>query len=384
MFKRKDKELNYTKLNDLVSLSYNVLKIFFVLLIIIGVYISIQLIKESRILTFILTILKLLSPLFIGIIIAWLFDPLVTYLNKKGIKRGIGAAISYILFLGTIILILVALIPLLSEQVNDFVSLTLPNLITNIRDFINNFINNLNSIENFDVFALKNEIFSKLEIIGSDLTSSLPELLVNIIASLFSGLGVFSVGLIIGFYLLLDFDKNTDMLFNLIPKKYRNETKKCLNAVNRPLKRFVNGSLIDCSVIFFVSAIGFSLIGLKSPLLFAIFCAITNVIPYVGPYIGGAPAVLVGLTQSPAIGIAVLIFIVVVQAIEGNLIQPYIMSKTTKLNPVTIILGLLVFGYFFGIIGMLLSTPIIGAIKELINFFDEKYDFLNFEKDSES
>ena len=60
------------------------------------------------------------------------------------------------------------------------------------------------------------------------------------------------------------------------------------------------------------------------------------------------------------------------------------MSKTTKLNPVTIILGLLVFGYFFGILGMILSTPIIGAIKELINFFDEKYDFLNFEKDSES
>lgn len=385
MFRKKqDKELNYTKINDLVSLSHNVLRILFILLIIIGVYCLIRLIKEVQILPFVLTVLGLLSPLFIGIVVAWLFDPFVTYLNKKGIRRGLGAAISYAIFLGIIVLILTALIPLLSEQVNDFVTTTVPALFASARDFIDNFFNSLNNIENFDAFAMRDEIFNKLESIATNLTSSLPDLLVSIVTSLFSGIGVFAVGLIIGFYLLLDFDKNTDTLFSLVPKKYRSETKKCLNAVNKPLKRFVNGALIDCSIIFVVTTIGFSIIGLKAPLLFAVFCAITNVIPYAGPYIGGAPAVLVGLTQSPTIGIAVLIFIVVVQAVEGNLLQPFIMSKTTKLNPVTIILGLLVFGYFFGILGMILSTPIIGAIKELINFFDEKYDFLNFEKDSEN
>lgn len=385
MFRKKqDKELNYTKINDLVSLSHNVLRILFILLIIIGVYCSIRLIKEVQILPFVLTVLGLLSPLFIGIVVAWLFDPFVTYLNKKGIRRGLGAAICYAIFLGIIVLILTALIPLLSEQVNDFVTTTVPALFTSVREFIDNFFNSLNNIENFDAFAMRDEIFNKLESIATNLTSSLPDLLVSIVTSLFSGIGVFAVGLIIGFYLLLDFDKNTDTLFSLVPKKYRSETKKCLNAVNKPLKRFVNGALIDCSIIFVVTTIGFSIIGLKAPLLFAVFCAITNVIPYAGPYIGGAPAVLVGLTQSPTIGIAVLIFIVVVQAVEGNLLQPFIMSKTTKLNPVTIILGLLVFGYFFGILGMILSTPIIGAIKELVNFFDEKYDFLNFEKDSEN
>ena len=382
--KKQDKELNYNKLNDLVTLSHSVLKILFVLLIIVGAYFIIRLIKEVQILPFILTILGLLSPLFIGVIIAWLFDPFVTYLNKKGIRRGLGAAICYALFLGIIVLILTALIPLLSEQINDFVTTTIPALFSSAREFIDNFFNSLNNIENFDAFAMRDEIFNKLENIATNLTSSLPDLLVSIVTSLFSGIGVFGIGLIIGFYLLLDFDKNTDTLFGLIPKKYRSETKKCLNAVNKPLKRFVNGALIDCSVIFVVTAIGFSIIGLKAPLLFAVFCAITNVIPYAGPYIGGAPAVIVGLTQSPAVGIAVLIFIVVIQAIEGNLLQPFIMSKTTKLNPVTIILGLLIFGYFFGIVGMILSTPIIGAIKELVNFFDEKYDFLNFEKNSEN
>ena len=383
MFRKKnDKEVNYTKLNDLISLSHIILKILFVLLIILGTYAVIRLIKEVHILPFIFTILKLLSPLFIGIIIAWLLDPFVTYFNKKGVRRGIGAAFCYVVFLGAIALIVIALIPVLSEQINDLVTNTLPSIFDSAEGWINNLFNQLNNLGNFDAMAIKDEVFKNLEQLASNLTSSLPALLVSFVTSLFSGIGVFAIGLIIGFYLLLDFDKGTEKLYNLIPKRKRVETKKCLSAVNRPLKRFVNGALIDCTVVFVITAIGFSIIGLKAPLLFALFCALTNVIPYAGPYIGGAPAVLVGLTQSATIGIIVLVFIVLVQAVEGNLLQPFIMSKATKLSPVTIILGLLVFGYFFGIIGMILSTPIIGAIKELINYFDEKYDFLNFEKDS--
>lgn len=382
--KKDDKELNYSKVNDLVSLGHIILKILVILLIIIGAYYGIKLIKEVQILSFIFTILKILSPLFIGIVVAWLFDPFVKFLSKKGLKRGLAAAISYILFLGIILVIVIALIPVLSEQINDFAVSTIPKLLESVTGWIDDVFSKIDSSASFDAMAVKNEIFKKMELIAANLTSSLPEIIVNLGKSLFSGIGTFVIGLIIGFYLLLDFDKHIDTLYTLIPKRHREETKKCLTAINKPLKRFVNGALIDCTVIFVVTAIGFSIIGLKAPLLFAVFCAITNVIPYAGPYIGGAPAVLVGLTQSPTIGIAVLIFIIVVQAVEGNLLQPYIMSKTTKLNPVTIILGLLVFGYFFGIIGMVLSTPIIGAIKELVNYFDEKYDFLNFQKDSEN
>lgn len=382
--KKDDKELNYSKVNDLVSLGHIILKILVILLIIIGAYYGIKLIKEVQILSFIFTILKILSPLFIGIVVAWLFDPFVKFLSKKGLKRGLAAAISYILFLGIILVIVIALIPVLSEQINDFAVSTIPKLLESVTGWIDDVFSKIDSSASFDAMAVKNEIFKKMELIAANLTSSLPEIIVNLGKSLFSGIGTFVIGLIIGFYLLLDFDKHIDTLYTLIPKRHREETKKCLTAINKPLKRFVNGALIDCTVIFVVTAIGFSIIGLKAPLLFAVFCAITNVIPYAGPYIGGAPAVLVGLTQSPTIGIAILIFIIVVQAVEGNLLQPYIMSKTTKLNPVTIILGLLVFGYFFGIIGMVLSTPIIGAIKELVNYFDEKYDFLNFQKDSEN
>ena len=87
---------------------------------------------------------------------------------------------------------------------------------------------------------------------------------------------------------------------------------------------------------------------------------------------------IVGFAQSPTTGILVLVVIAVIQFLEGNFIQALIMSKTTKLHPVTIMLGLLIFGHFWGILGMLISTPIISVVKSIVLFLDEKYDILDF------
>ncbi len=106
-------------------------------------------------------------------------------------------------------------------------------------------------------------------------------------------------------------------------------------------------------------------------------------IPYAGPYIGGIPAVIVGFSQSPTVGILTLITIVIIQFLEGNFIQPLVMSKTTKLHPVTIMIGLLVFGHFWGIIGMFVSTPIIAVLKAIFTYFDDKYDIIKIKNENE-
>ena len=374
--KRNDKELDIGKINSLVLLGNKVFQILLVMLIVAGVYIGIKVLKELQIFPFVLTILRLLLPLFIGLFIAWLLDPIVSKLKEKGIRRGFGTAICYIVFLGIVFLIVNALIPLLSEQINEFVSNTIPGVYDACRNWINNIFDKFNGIENFDANSMKLELFAKLESIATNLTSSLPAILVTFVTNLFSGVGTFAIGMIIGFYILLDFDKHVKLIYSLVPNHLQKDAYTLVKVVDEPLKRFVIGAIIDCSVVFIISFIGFAIIGLKAPLLFGLFCGITNVIPYAGPYIGGAPAVLVAFSQGTPIGIAVLIFIAVVQALEGNLFQPLIMSKTTKLSPITIILGLLVFGHFFGIIGMVLATPIIGAVKGIILFFDSKYNFL--------
>lgn len=374
--KRNDKELDIGKINSLVLLGNKVFQILLVMLIVAGVYIGIKVLKELQIFPFVLTILRLLLPLFIGLFIAWLLDPIVSKLKEKGIRRGFGTAICYIVFLGIVFLIVNALIPLLSEQINEFVSNTIPGVYDACRNWINNIFDKFNGIENFDANSMKLELFAKLESIATNLTSSLPAILVTFVTNLFSGVGTFAIGMIIGFYILLDFDKHVKLIYSLVPNHLQKDAYTLVKVVDEPLKRFVIGAIIDCSVVFIISFIGFAIIGLKAPLLFGLFCGITNIIPYAGPYIGGAPAVLVAFSQGTPTGIAVLIFIAVVQALEGNLFQPLIMSKTTKLSPITIILGLLVFGHFFGIIGMVLATPIIGAVKGIISFFDSKYNFL--------
>ena len=379
MFNKKEKkeELNVENLNDVVSLSKKILKIVYILVLFIGVYLLIKLTKELKILPIIFSILKTITPLFIGLFIAWLFDPFVKWLSKKKIKRGLGTLITYIIIIGVIGIIIGSIVPILSDQLNEIVKIV-PTDFDNIKGWINDIFNNLKNIDNFDADAVKIQMFDKIESLGTDLTESLPSMLVSFVSSFFSGIGTFIVGLVIGFYLLMSFDNASGLMLTWLPKNWQEDTKELFGELDLTLRRFIKGALLDSFVVFVVTSIGFSIIGLRAPLLFGLFCGITNIIPYAGPYIGGIPAALVGFSISPLTGILTIIVLVIIQTLEGNFLQPVIMSKSTKLHPVTIILGLLIFGYFFGILGMAVATPVISCLKTIFTFFVEKYNLLSY------
>lgn len=378
MFRKKENNNNidYGNLNDTIVLGKKILKIAYVLVIILGIFVATKLFQEWEIKKLIYTFLSILSPLFIGIIIAWLFDPVVSYLQRKGLKRGLGTIILYAIIIGILWLVLYSLIPLLITQVNDFAK-SLPGIVNTVKDWIDELFNKID-IPGVDSQNIKVNIFNNINKFGSNLTNELPTSIMNIVKSIISGTGTFIVGLIIGFFLLVSFNNANELFITLFPKSIKDDARDLTNEVNTSLRRFVRGAFLDCLLIFVVSSIGFVICGLKAPLLFGLFCGITNIIPYAGPYIGGAPAVIVAFSQSTPTGIFVLITIFVIQFLEGNFLQPIIMSKTTRLHPVTIIIGLLIFGHFFGIIGMAISTPVIAAIKSIILFFNDKYEFLKF------
>jgi len=369
--------INKDKTKEVLSLTSRILKLAYIVALILGVYVITLILKEWGILGFLLKLLKILSPLFIGIIIAWLLDPFVSYLSKKGMRRGIATALAYLLFLIILYLIISTMVPMITEQINDFVG-TLPNIINTVKVWINNLFTNLSSSSTYDFNASKLEIFNFIENIGINLTENLPDLFVGAVKGLFSTVGTVSIGLIIGFYMLFDFNNISKKCIILLPKKFRKDGSELLTEINTSLRGFVQGVLIDALVVFVASSIVFWIIGLKAPLLFGLICGITNIIPYVGPYIGGAPAALVGFTQSTPTGIIIIVILFVLQFIDGNFFQPFIMNKTMKLHPVTIIIGLLVFGSLFGILGMILATPIIAIGKLLLIFFDEKYDIFKW------
>ena len=374
--KKNDKELDIKTLNEVVGLGKKILNIFYVLIIIAGIYCITLVIKEWKFLDFILTTLKIVAPFFIGILLAWLFDPLVKKMKKKGIKRGIGTLIVYVVFIGIIVTVLCIFIPLLTNQINELVKV-LPSIIDKIQLWIDNVFDKLTNIKGFDALSAKDELLKGLDTFSANLTTNLPTITVNTIKTLFSGLSTFVIGLIIGFFMLSSFDNFTDAITTVLPRKHQKTFKDLFNQINTTFRNFVNGTLLDCTFVFLITTIGLTIVGVKSPALFGMFCGITNIIPYAGPYIGGAPAVIVGFVQSPTTGILALLVIAIIQFLEGNFLQPFIMSKTTKLHPVTIILGLLFFGHFWGIFGMIVSTPIIGAAKAIFMFFNEKYNWVN-------
>ena len=376
MFGRKvSKDLDIKKVNEVTDLASKVLKVFYLLLIAATVYVVIRLFKETHVLDFVFKILEICLPLFIGILIAWLFDPFIKWLESKKIRRTLGAIITYLIIFIVIFLVLVTLIPLLVDQVREFAKI-IPDVFGTVKGWVTDLFNTLDNSEVIDFAKMKEEMFTSLEGFATNITTTMPQNIIGFITGLFSGFGVFVLGLIIGFFLIINFD-SSNKLFNFVPRKFRETTIELLDDVNGSLRNYVKGAILDCTLIFVISSIAFWLIGLKAPMLFGLFCGLTNIIPYAGPYIGGAPAVIVGLTQSPTIGILVFIAIFVIQFLEGNFLQPIIMSKTTKLHPVTIMLGLLVFGYFFGIVGMLISTPVIAALKTVFKFYDNKYGIID-------
>lgn len=376
------KKIDIENVNGVLSLTNKILKIAYILIVIIAIYAITLIGKEWNVLQFFLTVIRILAPLFVGIVIAWLFNPFVTWLQKRGVRRGIGTAVTYFLIFSILYVMMQAIIPMLIYQINDFVK-TLPDIFNTVKIWIEDLFARAGNLINMDTKGVQQDIFREIEDFGTGLAKGLPQMTISFLTSVFSGAGVIVIGLIIGFYFLLTFDNASDSIFELVPKKYRKETKDLFHAVDTSLQRYVRGTLIDCTAVFVVTSIGLWIVGLQSPLLFGLFCGITNIIPYAGPYIGGFPAVIVGFAEDPMIGLFTLLVIVVIQFVEGNFFQPLIMSKTTKLHPVTIMVGLLVFGHFWGILGMVVSTPIITSLKSIFMYFDEKYDILETSESEE-
>lgn len=374
--KKQNTKLNIENINIVVDLARKFLSLMLILSFIVGIYAVTLILKVWSAKQFLFTILGILSPLFIGFVVAWLFNPMVVWLKEKGIKRTLGATIIYLVFLSIIFLILTLIVPILYKQTSEFIK-TLPNVIDTSKVWLDDALDHFDVIDQINIDEVKADVLVKIEDFATNMTQAMPEKIIVLAKKMMSGLGTVVIGLVIGFYLLISFDNMENML-SFLPKKSQKGTRELLSAINESMRGYVQGALLDATLIFVVSSLAFAFAGLEAPILFGLFCGLTNVIPYAGPYIGGVPAVIVGFAQSPTTGIFTLLSVVLIQFIEGNFLQSLILSKTTKLHPVTIIIGLLIFGHFWGILGMAVSTPIIAALKTLLLFLDERYDILKF------
>lgn len=375
MFRKKDK-LDIEGLNDVIFITRKILKIGFVFAIISLIFLATVLVKEWSILKILKDFLVVISPVFIGLIIAWLLDPVVRWLQGKKMPKIVSCILVYIVFVGGIFLILSLMMPTFINQIKDFIG-TMPDLLKNLKHVVSNLFNDFGNNYGIDVSMIKDQLFASIENFGINMTTKLPNMLISLASSLVSGGMTLILGLMIGFYMLFDFDKVNENMILFMPEGWRDNARDLSSRINNSLRGYVQGVFFVMLLVFITQSIGLSLAGLKAPLIFALFCAITDIIPYFGPYIGAVPAIIVGFTQSPVVGIFCIVSIIVVQLLENNFYQPLIMGHTMKLHPVTIMLGLLIFQHFFGIIGMIVATPVIAALKIIITFINEKINVID-------
>ncbi|MBR5662614.1 MAG: AI-2E family transporter [Bacilli bacterium] len=372
---KENRKLDSDKLNKLINRSNKLVNLLYILFII-GVFlIGLIIIKELKLLILFKTILKVLTPLFIGFVIAWLFNPLVNKISGKGVPKVLGAIIVYLVLILLIIMFIKVFIPVLYKQLNDLI-IALPGIINKLTKIFDDFMVKF-SVEGIDLSNVRNNLFNSINSLALKFTTSMPKHVINFILSFFSGLGILLISLVVGIYMLIDFDHITIHLIKLIPKKYQSEILNLIEKIGCEVRKTVNGTILVALMVLVGDTIAFSIIGLESPLLFGTFCGLTDLIPYIGPYIGGFAAIIVGFSQKTSIGIAVLIACVIVQLIENYILQPIVMSKAIELHPVTIIIGLLLFGHFFGIIGMVIATPVLALLKVIYEYICQKLELFS-------
>lgn len=375
MFRKKDEKIDISSLNEILSFGRKLIKILYVAMMVGAILLGIYLLKELKILVFLKDLLIVISPVFIGLLIAWLCDPIVKFLQSKKIPRFAGCIIVYLFLIGIIFMFLYLFLPTFVRQIGDFAG-TIPDILADLKVFGNRFFDTF-ATDGIDVKAIQTQVYTTIENFALGLTTNLPNTIINITKSIISSSVNFVLGLMIGFYMLFDFDKINSTVLNHMPLKWKDNYVELTTRINTSLRNYVQGVFLVMFLVFITQSIGLTLAGLEAPLLFAVFCAVTDIIPYFGPYIGAIPAVLVGFTISPSVGIFCIISIVIVQLLENNFYQPLIMGHTMQLHPVIIIISLLIFQHFFGIIGMVVATPVVACLKVIFMFVDEKIHFMD-------
>ncbi|WP_214797825.1 MULTISPECIES: AI-2E family transporter [unclassified Exiguobacterium] len=310
-------------------------------------------------------------PLIISGLFFYFLVGIVDFLEKrlKG-KRTLAVAITLIGLVLIFTIVFSVLGPVLGEQITSLVN-AMPSIAKELQQQAFAVRDSLLQNEFLSRFMAQNdEVFRNLT---TNITSYLGDLFGNIASSFGQVVGFVTSAVItivvIPFmllYMLLDGKRLPDAIVKLLPSNYEKETRHILHDMHETVRNYVNAQLLVAFFVGITSFIGLLIIDVDYAILLALFMMVTNIIPYVGPFLGAAPAVVVAFIQDPIKVLWVIVVIIIVQQIESNVISPLIQGKSLKVHPLTIIIVLLVAGNLAGIIGMLIAVPFYAVAKTVV------------------
>jgi len=304
----------------------------------------------------------LFTPILIAGILYFIFNPIVRFLEKK-LPRTLSILLIYLVFVAFIGFVLSAVGPVFTKQVTDLFN-SIPSYVKQIQIFIKQMSNSqwFTWMMNQDFVSV-----AKIESSIGEYLTSLPENITGSLSSVFGvvtniALTAVTVPFIL-FYMLKDGHRFPNLAVKILPEKYKNEGLKIFKDLYETLAAYIQGQLIVCLFVGTACFIGFWIAGVKYALILGLIIAVTNIIPYVGPFLGATPAVIIAFLDSPTKALIALIIVVAVQQTDGNLLSPLIIGRRLNTHPLTIILLLIGAGSFGGILGMILAVPAYALLK---------------------
>ncbi|MGX7406686.1 AI-2E family transporter [Enterococcus avium] len=312
----------------------------------------------------------LFAPILIAGFLYYLLNPLVNLLMKMGVKRLAAIALIFILLIGIIVLIFMSIIPNLVEQLVSLAR-NIPGFISNMQTWLQELANNATRFPLFKELDVDKYI-SNLDVsAGSIIQQSLTGV-TNGLGSVIGKITTIVLLLVtvpfILFYMLKDGEKLVPNIERLFPEKQRENIKGLLQQLNKTLSDYISGQAIECLFVGTFTFLGYLLIGVDYAFLFGVIAGLTNLIPYLGPYLGLAPALIYTFFDSPTRALLCIVVVIIVQQIDGNVIYPNVIGKSLNIHPLTIILILLVAGNLSGILGVFLGVPVYAILRTLVVF----------------
>ena len=285
-----------------------------------------------------------------ALIIASAISPFANWLDERGFPRLLGVLLLFLVVLALVVAVLSLIIPYVSQDISQLVT-TLPQLVAKVSTSLEKV--QQGSPQYLDFISEIQNILQGF----SDYLQQSSQSIIGLIVSIFGGVMSAIAILIISFYLSVTKKGIENFLGSIVPEKYEGYAIDLWKRAELKVGLWLQGQLLIGLVMGLIVYVGLSLLGIKFALILGFLAALLEIVPMVGPVLASIPAIFFAFLQSPALGLWVIAFYVIVQQLENHILVPVVLGKTVGLNPVVVIIALLVGQQLAGIPGMILSVP---------------------------
>lgn len=330
----------------------------------------------------------ILQPITIGIVIAYLLNPIMKFLekhlthfleprmkNRKKVKktaRATAIAGSLLFLVLIVVLLLAAIIPSISQSIQSMVT-KLPEEINNLSDWVDDVTNGNTEVSDMVEEAVKKGTDAIENFWQTDVLTKVQTYLTSITSGVIYGVKLMLnilIGLIISVYVMASKEtfagQAKKMIYAIFKPVRANIIVETVRKSNEIFGGFISGKILDSAIIGVIAYIVLAIMKMPDSILIAVIVGVTNIIPFFGPFIGAIPSFVIIVLQDPMKGIYFLIFIVILQQIDGNIIGPKILGDSTGLSSFWVVFAIMVFGGLWGFPGMLLGVPIMAVIYYIV------------------